>query len=151
MRFVAAIISFVIAFGLIAYGIAQRTVLAEADSVTASETFTTNAPITVVSSSVLKSLPGRQEIQISGAKKIFAAYGRTEDVMAWVGDASYNMVGFNRDRSSLTTKLTTGKSSKVPNPQGSDLWLDEFSATDRLNFTVNVPNDISVIIASDGA
>ena len=151
MRFVAAIISFVIAFGLIAYGIAQRTVLAEADSITASETFTTNAPVTVVSSSVLKSLPGRQEIQISGAKKIFAAYGRTEDVMAWVGDTSYNMVGFNRDRSSLTTKLSTGKFSKVPNPQGSDLWLDEFSEIDRLNFTVNVPDDISVIIVSDGA
>ena len=150
MRFVAAIISFVIAFGLIAYGIAQRTVLAEADSITASETFTTNAPVTVVSSSTLKSLPGRQEIQISGAKKIFAAYGRTEDVMAWVGDASYNTVGFNRDNSSLTTKLTAGKSSKVPNPQGSDLWLDEFSETDRLNFTVNVPDDISVIIVSDG-
>ena len=151
VRFIAAIISFVIAFGLIAYGIAQRTVLAEADSVTASESFTTKARVTVVSSSILKSLPGRQEVQITGAKKIFAAYGRTEDVMAWVGDTSYNRVGFNRDKSSLTTKLITGKSSNVPNPQGSDLWLDEFSETNSLNFTVNVPDDISVIIVSDGS
>ncbi|CAN5449996.1 hypothetical protein BH10ACT4_BH10ACT4_06600 [soil metagenome] len=150
MRFIAAIISFVIAFGLIAYGIAQRTVLAEADSVTASETFTTKAPVTIVNSSTLKSLPGRQEIQISGSKKIFAAYGRTEDVLAWVGDTSYNRVGFDRNKSTLTSKLVDGKASEVPNPQGSDLWLDEFSETDSLDFTVNVPDDISVIIVSDG-
>ncbi|MET4703937.1 hypothetical protein [Frigoribacterium sp. UYMn621] len=150
MRFIAAIISFVIAFGLIAYGIAQRTVLAEADSITASETFTTKAPVTIVNSSTLKSLPGRQEIHISGAKKIFAAYGRTDDVLAWVGDASYNRVGFNSAKSTLTSRLVEGKTSQVPNPQGSDLWLDQFSETDSLDFTVNVPDNISVIIVSDG-
>ena len=150
MRFIAAIISFVIAFGLIAYGIAQRTVLAEADSITASETFANKAPVTIVNSSTLKSLPGRQEIQISGAKKIFAAYGRTEDVLAWVGDTSYNRVGFNSEKSTLTSRLISGTSSSVPNPRGSDLWLDEFSETNSLNFTVNVPDGISVIIVSDG-
>ncbi len=150
MRFIAAIISFVIAFGLIAYGIAQRTVLAEADSITASETFTTKAPVTIVNSSTLKSLPGRQEIHVSGAKKIFAAYGRTDDVLAWVGDASYNRVGFNSAKSTLTSRLVEGKTSQVPNPQGSDLWLDQFSETDSLDFTVNVPDNISVIIVSDG-
>jgi hypothetical protein len=150
VRFIAAIISFVIAFGLIAYGIAQRTVLAEADSITASETFTTKAPVTIVNSSTLKSLPGRQEIHISGAKKIFAAYGRTDDVLAWVGDASYNRVGFNSAKSTLTSRLVEGKTSQVPNPQGSDLWLDQFSETDSLDFTVNVPDNISVIIVSDG-
>jgi hypothetical protein len=150
VRFIAAIISFVIAFGLIAYGIAQRTVLAEADSITASETFTTNAPVTIVNSSTLKSLPGRQQIHISGAKKNFAAYGRTEDVLAWVGDARYNRVGFNSEKSTLTSRLVAGKSSSVPNPRGSDLWLDEFSETNSLDFTVNVPDGISVIIVSDG-
>jgi len=150
VRFIAAIISFVIAFGLIAYGIAQRTVLAEADSITASETFANKAPVTIVNSSTLKSLPGRQEIQISGAKKIFAAYGRTEDVLAWVGDTSYNRVGFNSEKSTLTSRLISGTSSSVPNPRGSDLWLDEFSETNSLNFTVNVPDGISVIIVSDG-
>ena len=150
MRFIAAIISFVIAFGLIAYGIAQRTVLAEADSITASEGFTTKAPVTIINSSTLKSLPGRQQIHISGAKKIFAAYGRTEDVLAWVGDTRYNRVGFNREKATLTSRLIAGKSSSVPNPRGSDLWLDEFSETNSLDFTVNVPDGISVIIVSDG-
>ena len=40
MRFVAAIVSFVIAFGLIGLGIAQRTVFAEPDRVTSEVTVT---------------------------------------------------------------------------------------------------------------
>ncbi len=150
MRFIAAIISFVIAFGLIAYGIAQRTVLAEADSITASETFTTKATVTIIDSSTLRSLPGRQQVQVSGSKKIFAAYGRTADVLAWVGDASYNKVGFKRGAKSLTSTLVSGKTSTVPNPQGSDLWLGEYSAANVLDFTVNVPTGISFVVVSDG-
>jgi hypothetical protein len=150
VRFIAAIISFVLAFGLIAYGIAQRTVLAKADSITASETVTTDATVTIIDSSTLQSVPGRQDIQISGAKKIFAAYGRTEDVLAWVGDASYNTIGFNREKATLTTKLVKGSATQVPTPAGSDLWLGEYAGAGSLDFTMNVPDDISVIIVSDG-
>ncbi|GAA1753877.1 hypothetical protein [Agromyces humatus] len=35
-------------------------------------------------------------------------------------------------------------------PIGSDLWLDEFTAERTLTTTVDVPEDISVLIASDG-
>lgn len=151
MRFIAAIISFVLAFGLIAYGIAQRTVLAKADSITASETLKTDATVTIIDSSTLRALPGRQNIQISGAKKIFEASGRTADVLAWVGDASYNKIGFNREKSTLTNKLVTGKMTKVPDPTNSDLWLDQNSGRgNTLDLTMNVPDGISLIIVSDG-
>lgn len=151
MRFIAAIISFVLAFGLIAYGIAQRTVLAKADSITASETLKTDATVTIIDSSTLRALPGRQNIQISGAKKIFEASGRTADVLAWVGDASYNKIGFNREKSTLTNKLVTGKMTKVPDPTNSDLWLDQNSGRGHnLDLTMNVPDGISLIIVSDG-
>lgn len=150
MRFIAAIVSFVIAFALMALGISQRTIAAETNSVTASETFNTPATVTVVSSVTLRSMPGRQEIKISGAKKIFAAYGRTQDVIAWVGDASHNRVGFSRQHANLTNDMVLGKSTAVPNPQGSDLWLGEYAGNDALSFTVNLPQDISLIIVSDG-
>lgn len=151
MRFIAAIISFVLAFGLIAYGIAQRTVLAKADSITASETLRTDATVTIIDSSTLRALPGRQNIQISGAKKIFEASGRTADVLAWVGDASYNKIGFNREKSTLTNTLVTGKMTKVPDPTNSDLWLDQNSGRgNTLDLTMNVPDGISLIIVSDG-
>jgi hypothetical protein len=150
VRFIAAIISFVIAFGLIAYGIAQRTILAEANSITASETLKTTAAVTVIDSSVLRSRTGRQDVQISGAKNVFAAYGRTEDVLAWVGNTKYNKIGLNRAKTALTNRLIAGKNTSVPSPKGSDLWLDEQSATNSLNLTLNVPADISILVVSDG-
>jgi len=35
-------------------------------------------------------------------------------------------------------------------PVGSDLWLDEFSAEKTITTTIDVPDDISVLLASDG-
>lgn len=151
MRFMVSIVSFVIAFGMIAYGIAQRTVLAQPDSVTASASIESKAPITLIDSKTLQSKPGRQNIEISGASNVFAAYGRTEDVLAWVGDASYNRIRYNASKNVLTDTVVKGKAATVPNPQGSDLWLDEYSRAGSLSFTVNVPDGITVIIASDGA
>ena len=150
MRFIAAIVTFVIAFGMIAYGIAQRTILAEPDSITASTVVSDDATVSVISSKTLKALDGRQSVTIGGPGKVFAAYGRTEDVLAWVGDASYNRIGINSAKTALTSKLVSGSETKVPDPRGSDLWLDEYSRSNSLNFFVNVPDDISIVVVSDG-
>jgi hypothetical protein len=150
VRFIAAIVSFVIAFGMIAYGIAQRTVFAEPDSITATATLDSSATVTLIDSKTLQSLPGRQKLDISGSNKVFAAYGRTEDVLAWVGSTTYNRIGYSASKQELTNKVVTGKAKTVPNPLGSDLWLDQYSRANSLSFTVNVPNDITVIIVSDG-
>ena len=151
MRFISAIVSFVLAFLLIGYGIAQRTILAGPDHLTASVTLDSRAPLTIIDGTVLDANKGHQTLDISGASKVFAAYGRTADVHAWAGDASYNKVRYNATTHSLTSKVVKGKESKVPDPRGSDLWLEEHSSDGSLSFTVNVPKDISVIIASDGA
>lgn len=150
MRFIAAIVTFVIAFGMIAYGIAQRTILAEPDSITASTVVSDDATVSVISSKTLKALDGRQSVTIGGPGRVFAAYGRTEDVLAWVGDASYNRIGINSAKTALTSKLVSGSETKVPDPRGSDLWLDEYSRSNSLNFFVNVPDDISIVVVSDG-
>lgn len=150
MRFIAAIIAFVIAFGMIAFGLAQRTIFADANSVTATAAIRTDATVTVIDSKTLRALDGRQNVQISGSKKVFAAYGRTSDVMAWVGDAGYNRIGFAKSPARLTNRFVPGKTVTVPNPQGSDLWLGEYSRADSLDFTVNVPAGISLVVVSDG-
>ncbi|HAM27341.1 MAG TPA: hypothetical protein DCP11_11765 [Microbacteriaceae bacterium] len=142
--------TFVIAFGMIAYGIAQRTILAEPDSITASTVVSDDATVSVISSKTLKALDGRQSVTIGGPGRVFAAYGRTEDVLAWVGDASYNRIGINSAKTALTSKLVSGSETKVPDPRGSDLWLDEYSRSNSLNFFVNVPDDISIVVVSDG-
>lgn len=150
VRFIVAIVSFIVAFFMISYGIAQRTVLAEPDHVAASTERVTAAPVTVIDGRVLNANPGRQKITVSGVGDIFAAYGRTSDVLAWIGDASYNEVTLDAETSTLKNSTVTGTESSVPDPQDSDLWLGEFPRSGELTFVVNVPRDISVILVSDG-
>src|ERR1700712_5309415 len=135
---------------MIAFGIAQRTVFAEANSVTKSATTTSEATVTLISSSTLRALPGRQDVSITGPGNVFAAYGRTADVLAWVGKTKYNRIAYDATTGKLTHKVVPGDATKVPNPAGSDLWLDEYSRGKNLDFTVNVPEGITVIVVSDG-
>jgi hypothetical protein len=135
---------------MIGLGIAQRTLLAGPDHVTAGATTTSQATVTVLDGAVLNSFPRSQTIAITGPGTVFAAYGRTSDVLAWIGDASYNTLGYNPKSKSLTSALVEGKETVVPNPKGSDLWLADYSDKRSLQFTVDVPTDISIVIVSDG-
>ena len=150
LRIVAAIVSFAIAFVMIAYGIAQRTVLGGPGSASISTVVDSDATVTVIDSKALHALDGRQKVDIGGAPTIFAAYARTADIEAWIGDASYNTVTANAAKTALKSKLVTGTDAQVPDPRGSDLWLGEYSQEDDLAFTVNLPEDISIIVVSDG-
>ena len=148
MRFVLAIVSFVVAALLIGLGIAQKTVLAAPDEVTASASITSSAPVTVISGEALNAYPRSQFVEIGGSDTSFAAYGRTTDVIAWIGDASYNDVEFDADSTELVSKVVSGTDSEVPTPVGSDLWLASY--TDESGITINVPDDVSLLIVSDG-
>ena len=152
MRFVAAIVSFVIAFGLIGLGIAQRTVFAEGDRVTSEAVAERDAPITIIDGSALNARDGRQKLEIGNAldDQVFAAYGRTGDLIAWAGDTSYNYVTYDAEAKGLTTEYVRGDTNEAIDPVGSDLWIGEYSKEGAVEFTVNLPEDISVIVLSDG-
>ena len=73
MRFVLAIVSFIVAALLIGLGIAQKTVFAAPDEVTASASITSSAPVTVVSGEALNAYPRSQFVEIGGSDTSFAA------------------------------------------------------------------------------
>ena len=148
MRFVLAIVSFVAAALLIGLGIAQKTILAAPDVITAATSITTDAPVTVVSGEALNAYPRSQTVQIGGSDDTFVAYGRTTDVIAWIGDASYNMVGYDTETAMLESTLQTGTEDEVPTPVGSDLWLASYE--DKSSMTINVPEDFSLLVVTDG-
>ena len=150
MRFVLAIISFVVAAVMIGAGIAQRTILLEPDEASLSTTSSTGAAVTVIDGAALNAYDGSQTITISGPGEILAAYGRTTDVLAWIGDTEYTEIGYDAQTGKLTSDLVPGAEKEVPSIKGSDLWLDEYARTDSLGLTVKVPSDISFIVVSDG-
>jgi len=150
VRFVLAIVSFVVAALMIGFGIAQRTILAAPDEIALSTTVATDAPVTVIEGNTLNAFPGSQTLSVEGSGQVFAAYGRTSDVLAWIGDTDYNLVTIDPEQGVFTSELVAGAESEVPDPNGSDLWLDDYVKDDSLALTVNVPEDVSFIIASDG-
>lgn len=150
MRFVLAIISFVVAALMIGFGIAQRTILAAPDHVSLSTTVPTDAAVTIIDGSVMGTFEGSQTLTIAGSDTVFAAYGRTADVLAWVGDTRHQVITLDAETSELTSEVVAGEETEVPDPNGSDLWLDDYQRDDELTLTVNVPDDVSFLIVSDG-
>jgi hypothetical protein len=150
VRFVLAIISFVLAAVMIGYGIAQRTILAEPDEAAISTVISSTAAVTVIDGATLNAFDGSQTLTISGSDEVFAAYGRTSDVLAWVGDTTYNALSYDSTAGAFTSTVVPGAEKTVPDPNGSDLWIDDYKKNQTLTLTVNVPEDISFIIVSDG-
>lgn len=148
MRFVVAIVAFVLAAAAIGLGVAQRTVLAGPASISSS-IVTGDAALTVIDAETLNANAGTQGLEVEGSGEIMLAYGRTADVLAWIGDADYNQIGWDAETRELTTKPVHGSEdpAEVPSPVGSDLWLREFTGTDLLTRKINAPEGISVIIA----
>lgn len=150
MRFVLAIVSFILAAVTIGVGIGQRTFLAGPEDVTAATTETTTSSVVVIDGSALNAYDQAQDILLSGSSVISAAYGRSADVTAWVGDTTYTRIGFDEATGTLVSEVLTGTETEVPPLAGSDLWLREYTGEDDLRIKINVPEDISVIAISDG-
>jgi hypothetical protein len=151
VRFVVAIVLFVTAFVAIGVGIAQRTIWAGPDHLTLTAESDSAAVLTLLEGSVLNAHDGRQSLEISGSEQVAAATGRTDDVMAWIGDARYNRVEIDPETGELVTEVVEGSELQVPPITGSDLWLNEYTQENMLTFAVDVPEDYSMIIAADGA
>nr|WP_218869042.1 hypothetical protein [Leifsonia psychrotolerans] len=163
---------------MIVLGFAQRTVFLEPASTSLSASIPDGAPYAVIDASALAAHAGPQTLTISGGSPVFMAYGRSEDVRAWVDGSTYSDVSLKKDGTALKAKIHTAPAPETPsstsspstpspssppaigtpdataalptNPAGSDLWLEEFSAQQHLTRTINVPAGISVIVASDG-
>jgi hypothetical protein len=178
VRFVWAVAAFVLATLMIGAGIAQRTVFQGPTTSTTEITVEGDAPYLLIDGSVMNSLPGAQTLRAHGEGEVFAAYGRTADLKAWLSDTSYTAVTLNGDGEPTSRAVepappapdtddvapepdevpaeevdtTDEGETQVParNPAGSDLWLDEFAQEDVLIASLQLPSEMSVLVAMDG-
>lgn len=175
MRFVWAVAAFVLAAVLIGAGIAQRTIFMGPTSGQASVKVEEPAPFVLVDGDVQRTHPGARKLEIEGDGDIFAAYGRTADMKAWLADADYNHVSVGK-KGKLEAEFvagaddaadpgsTDGTATPAPtetpadpaqptagrNPAGSDLWLQSFSGKNSLTTDMQLPEGMSMLIAYDG-
>jgi hypothetical protein len=190
VRFVLAIAAFVVAAAMIVLGIAQRTIFLPPSTVASEGTVEGGLPYTLVSGAVLNSREGSQTVTATGSETVFVAYGRTADVMAWLGDSAYAELSVDEETGELVTTLrgadedeagetpspaptdtaspvdpdggepapTEGEGApegepaaeETVDPRGSDLWLSEYEEEQAVIAPISVPDDVSVLIASDG-
>ncbi len=158
MRFVLAIITFVIATTLIGVGVAQRTFLLPPGAVVASNAAPVTDAYAVIDSDSLLANTGSQTVSLSGSGKVFFAYGQSADVAAWLNGSSFTRLSYDEESGSLVSRGVPADSagaanvaSGSPNPAGSDLWLQEFAGDGGISRTVNLPAGYSLIISADGA
>jgi hypothetical protein len=153
-RFIAAIVVFAIALVFLGTGIAFK-VFAGPLSVSEAVTLSSSAPYAVVDSSVLTVRPGVQNVVLSGGTTNVVGYGRTIDVLSWIGESPYLNVtrGSTGTVSSrlVTPDVTEGAAPPtIVNPAGSDMWLEHSSGEASATLSMNLPPEMSVILSSDG-
>jgi hypothetical protein len=150
VRFFFAIVCFVLAAASIGLGLAERTVLAGPDHVTLTATARAPAPVVVVDGAALNAFPHTQTVKFSGGTTSFAAYGRTRDVLAWVGHSTYTHVFLNSKTGKVVARTEVGTSSTVPSAAGSDLWLGQYTGAAASTFRMKAPSSISLLAVNDG-
>ena len=176
VRFVWAVAAFVLAAVMIGAGIAQRTIFQGPKTETAAISVEEDAAYLLIDGAVLNQLPGTQTLRVNGEGDVFAAYGRTADVTAWLSDTAYTHATLNGDGEVVTELVapeipepadpvadgetaeqapaedesTDAESEAGRSPVGSDLWLDEYQQSDVLIAPLQLPEEMSVLIASDG-
>ena len=157
MRFVFAIIAFVVATALIGVGVAQRTFLLPPGSVSAETSRPTDEAYVLLDSDTLRANPGSQTVSLSGDSTVFVAYGRDADVKAWLNGSSYSQLAVDSESNKLTEAVVPADPAGAKNvasgsadPAGSDLWLEQYTGEKSLTRTINVPKGFSAIVASNG-
>lgn len=179
MRFVWAVVAFVLAAVLIGAGIAQRTIFLGPESQQTRVEVEEAAPFILLDGEVLRINPGTQNLLIRGEGEIFASYGRTPDMEAWLADSEYNHVTVGDDGGLDVRHVTAtdesddadpGTETEPPadadpetegegtddqpvgrNPVASDLWLDSFTEEDSLIAdNMQLPDGTSILVAYDG-
>lgn len=154
MRFVWAVLAFVLATLLIGAGIAQRTIFQGPSEATETLDVPQDAPFILLDADVLRTHPGAQTLTVSGDGDIFAAYANEADMTAWIQGVSYNEIGLDDGGDAQVTyhAAEATETQVAHTPAGSDLWLDEFTQMGELVVDdVQIPEGVTMLIATDGS
>lgn len=149
MRFLLAALLFILAISLLLLGLAQRTIWAPPDNFSVNLSVSGNEPYLVIPAEELALMPGDPVIGAIGDGKVFVAFGREADVLAWVGTATHSEAVTSDDGTAIGVR-DVGGTSDLANPGGSDLWINESVGEGFAEVVVPAGDNNAAIIASDG-
>ncbi|MEY4476657.1 MAG: hypothetical protein RJA31_161 [Actinomycetota bacterium] len=158
MRFFYAIVIFAASLAFFAGSLVIRYFFSAPDTLTQSIQLTGDAPIAVIDAAELRLIAGSETLTASVAptadgdetNPVTIGWGRTPDVMAWVGNASYHFITVDKETGELTDSLVSGLEPEVPDPRGSDLWTEEWNGDESVSAELALRKGHSIIVATDG-
>jgi len=172
VRFIISVILFGVAVVMVAAGILIHSVFHPPTTTVGTLRLKDPAPIVVIDTSSLDRISSTQVISIKGgatgtvyvnnadsvpvatqasSDHIVLAWGREPDVLAYIGNVSYQSVSATGQNGKLVVKTSKGTETATPNPFDSDLWVEHYEADKYLSQQVTTPRGNLLVIATDGA
>jgi hypothetical protein len=172
VRFIVSLILFAVSAVMIAAGMLIHSVFLPPATMTQSITLDDPAPMTVIDTTSLNRISSTQTISVQGgasgtvytenpdgvptatpaeSERVVLAWGRKSDVLAFIGNVSYQEIVARGEEGTLVAKKVVGTDVATPDPAGSDLWIEEFEAEQFLARDVTTPKGSLLVIATDGA
>jgi hypothetical protein len=149
MRFLLAALLFILAISLLLLGLAQRTIWAPPENFSVNLSVSGNQPYLVIPAEELALMPGDPVVGGVGEGKVFVAFGKQADVLAWVGQANHSEAVTSDDGTAIGVRDVSG-TGDLANPSGSDLWIGESLGEGFAELAVSSGENNAVLIASDG-
>lgn len=159
VRFFRAIVVLVVSLLFFLTSLVIRNFFSAPDTLTQTISVTGDAPVTVISAKELRAVSNRETIYVSStagdskptnASSVTIAWGRMEDVKAWIGNAPYQSLTIAKKTGVITETSFAGLEPTVPDPRGSDLWVEEWSGSGETNATLSLRKGNTVVIIGDG-
>jgi len=149
MRFLLAALLFILAISLLLLGLAQRTIWAPPENFSVNLSVSGNQPYLVIPAEELALMPGDPVVGGIGEGKVFVAFGKEADVLAWVGQTNHSEAVTSDDGTAIGVRDVVG-TRDLANPTGSDLWIGESLGEGFAELAVSSGENNAVLIASDG-
>jgi hypothetical protein len=149
MRFLLAALLFILAISLLLLGLAQRTIWAPPENFSVNLSVSGNQPYLVIPAEELALMPGDPVVGGIGEGKVFVAFGKEADVLAWVGQTNHSEAVTSDDGTAIGVRDVVG-TGDLANPSGSDLWIGESLGEGFAELAVSSGENNAVLIASDG-
>lgn len=154
---VAVVLVAVCGLAALGVGVALRTVWLPPDTVTATAELDGSTPVALTAPGLPEMRPGPVTVTARAADggPVLIARGREQDVTAWVGDAPHAVFTGLRTPTALRVEPAEAAGGpelpELPDPAGSDLWVQTESGTGEATLTWDDPQGRwLLLLAADG-
>lgn len=148
LRFFTSILLLLASLLALLLGIGQQTWLKPSPTVSEQVRISGVNPYVVVDGAVLAQHDGDVQVTVKGEGSLVAATAVADDVTAWIGDTTADVVTSTVSGGQILE--SRGTETDSPDPTGSDLWTEQHTGENALSFQTT-PDTLEALLIADTA